>query len=425
MNNHLSIAAVTQAIQHLLQTEVGRDHTGVKITSGRPTTADNSIAGPSINTFLYQFSLNEAFRNADVHTRRPKGSLTKRGQIGFDLYYLFSFYGNELDLEPQALAGLTMRTFVDHPILSQDYIERSLAETQNPRLKGLTFSHFREVILHPQDLSNDQMSRIWSMFGQTPYALSLVYSAVAILIEGKQVGQLGLPVRRRAAHVAFSRPFLTEIEHFPLKHPRERLNTITLESRIVLHGRDLNGQDEDKTRIQIGKHIQLVPQVRTPEQVELNLARLDPAVQENLRAGNQGIQVVRLSEVQGEQFTVASNSLPFILCPQILTVEGQPDDPQAAAEEGTPFTGRIVVELDLWVEPGQQVYLLLNGHSSGNDREYILTATRLTEASPMVAFAVEELTVGAYLLRVQVDGAVSPLLVNRAQEYAGPMFTIV
>ena len=79
MSNHLSIAAVTQAIQHRLQTEVGRDHTGVKVSSGRPTTADSSIAGPSINVFLYQFSLNEAFRNTDLRSRRPKGSLTKRG----------------------------------------------------------------------------------------------------------------------------------------------------------------------------------------------------------------------------------------------------------------------------------------------------------------------------------------------------------
>lgn len=262
------------------------------------------------------------------------------------------------------------------------------------------------------------------MFGQTPYALSLVYSAMAVLIEGRQAGQVGLPVRRRAAHVAFARPFLKEVEHLPLKYPRERFNTITLDSRIILHGRDLEGEGE--TRIKIGKKIQLTPQALTSERVELNLARLGPPAKEILRAGNWGIQVVRLSKVQNDPFTIESNSLPFILCPQILAIEGQPENAAAVEEEeeGTPFTGTILVDLDLAVEPGQQAHLLINGHSTGNDREYILTAARLAEAGSRLAFAVEELAVGDYLVRVQVDGAVSPLLVNRAQEYAGPMFTI-
>jgi Pvc16 N-terminal domain len=129
MSNFLAIATVTATLQRLLQASVQLDVPGARVTTVRPDASGGSTPEVGVNVYLYQATPNPAWRNADLRNRRPKGDLIKYAQAGLDLYYLMTFYGNEVELEPQRLLGSTVRTLVDQPILTaemiQDTIERS------------------------------------------------------------------------------------------------------------------------------------------------------------------------------------------------------------------------------------------------------------------------------------------------------------
>ena len=49
----------------------------------------------------------------------------------------------------------------------------------------------------PAQLSLDDLSKVWSVFFQTPYALSVAYEATVVLIEGDETPRAPLPVRQR------------------------------------------------------------------------------------------------------------------------------------------------------------------------------------------------------------------------------------
>ncbi len=53
----------------------------------------------------------------------------------------------------------------------------------------------------PADSSMEELSKIWSVFCQTTYVLSLAYKATVILIEGEEVGEPSLLIRERKTSV--------------------------------------------------------------------------------------------------------------------------------------------------------------------------------------------------------------------------------
>ena len=163
MSNYLAIATVTAVLQQMLQAEVGRDVPGVQVTTVRPDSSGSTITGACINVYLYQATPNPAWRNADLRTRRPKGDLIKNGQAGLDLHYLFTFYGNEQELEPQRLMGSSIRALVDQPLLTQAMIEESIANTNIPALTDSTLSdQVQSVKFIPSTITTEDLSRICS-----------------------------------------------------------------------------------------------------------------------------------------------------------------------------------------------------------------------------------------------------------------------
>lgn len=419
MSNHLAIATVTVALQQLLQDKVGQEHPGLKITATRPTSADSNITGPSINLFLWAIEPNKA-RDGELKTRRPKSELIRHGQRGYDLCYLFTFYGNELELEPQRLAGSTLRALVDVPMLTPELLETSLEKTKIPQLVDSTLDEqLQSIRFLPEDLTHDELSRIWSMFGQVPYALSVPYRATAILIQGETAGQRALPVAQRVVHVAMGRPILREIEHFPPNNAKDQINTITSASTLLLHGESFTGQGE--TQVRMG-NVQIPPQVVTHDTVEIDFAHLAPPLKEKLRAGSPGIQVVQVSQAQGRTFTVESGTLPFVLSPQVIRTRVAM--PRRDPEDTVEPVLSAAIELDLRVEPGQRLFMLLNGSSEGNDETVIVRGKRLEQASAIVTFELGGVAAGVYFVRIQVDGAESLLHRDHRGLYSGPTIRI-
>ncbi len=427
MSNYLAIATVTAALQQMLQVEVGRDVPGVQVTTTRPDNSSSSVSGPCINIYLYQATPNPAWRNADLRTRRPKGDLIKHGQAGLDLHYLFTFYGNEQALEPQQLLGSTIRTLVDQPVLTQDMIEECIEHANLPTLEGSTLADQVQLVRFiPSTVTTEDLSRIWSVFFQVPYSLSFPYQATAVLIQGEKAGRLALPVRQRPIYVSLARPVLKQLDHHPPAAAKHWINTITLGSRVTLHGFDLTGRD-GISQIQIGK-ARISPQKIEADVAEIAFPELSVAERDRLRAGGPGIQVVRLGQAAANEtvaITVESNVLPFVLCPQIQTDGSGVTVGDLAIDEQTgQYEGVVTVTVDMVVDVKQRTYLLLNGTAQHNPRTYIFRSLRRRSLTQEMSFPIRDVQAGEYLVRVQIDGAESPLHLDDQNAYIGPLLAI-
>jgi len=425
MSNYLAIATVTTALQQIIQVEVSRDVPGIQVTTTRPGNPASSIAGPSINIFLYQATPNPAWRNADLRTGRPKGELIKHAQAGLDLHYLFTFYGDEKTLEPQHLMGSTIRTLVDCPLLTQSMIENSLVNAKTPILEESDLAdQVQKIRFIPSTMTTDELTRIWSILFQTPYALSFPYQATAVLIQGERSGKLALPVRTTEASIMLARPVIENIEHCPLNDDKRMINTITLDSQIIIQGWDFAGKGDAK--VQIGR-ARMTPSSIENDAVSLSFAALSSEERDQLRAGVSGIQLLRISGTAGDgaaEVTVESNAFPFELCPQVIHGGEIRLEILESDSVSQKISGIVIVPLDVVIAPRQRVFLLLNSTSNRTSDSYIFRAERHRRLAREIHFPIQNIQAGEYLLRVQVDGAASPLEVDDRNSYVGPILLI-
>jgi hypothetical protein len=145
---------------------------------------------------MYQVSPNSALRNNDLPTRAANGNLMKRPTVALDLHYLLAFYGNEQELEPQRMLGAAVRDIHAKPGLRRQMIEDAIAS--EPFLAGSNLADAAEQIkFTPLSLSLEELSKLWSVFFQAPYALSVAYQGTVVLIESEENAQAALPVLRR------------------------------------------------------------------------------------------------------------------------------------------------------------------------------------------------------------------------------------
>jgi hypothetical protein len=190
VSNSLAIAATTAALQHLLLSaaQAQTDLPGVTVTTVRPDGRPTDVTGPTVNVFLFQVRPNAALRNADVPTRDVDGRLLRRPQLALDLCYLLSFSGNDAELEPQRLLGTVVRALHDRPVLTRDAIRAVVDATAEPQVHAfLAASDLADqpelVRFSPLPLDLEQLAHLWSIFGETPYLLSIGYQASVVLIE--------------------------------------------------------------------------------------------------------------------------------------------------------------------------------------------------------------------------------------------------
>jgi len=440
MSNYLAIATVTAALQRLLQEGIQDDVPGATVTTIRPDNPGTGSQTIGINIYLYQATPNPAWRNADLRTRRPKGDLIRHGQAALDLHYLLTFYGNEQALEPQRLMGSAIRTLVDRPTLTQEMIRDTIEQSNLTFLSDSTLAEQVQLVQFiPTSVTTEDLSRIWSVFFQIPYSLSFAFQGTAVLIQGEKSGRTALPVRKREFFVAPIRPVIDQIklerpQRFALLEEDEDIEEIAPEplSRssnwvIVIKGRRLLG---DRSIVRIGR-ADLTPQTVSDEEVKVQLSQLSSEESIGLRAGVQGVQIVH--QVQGRSTSsrerspvpdseVESNVMPLVLCPTILNGSEGIAMLNAEEQDEDVYRGNVTVQVDVTVSPDQRVFLLLNGMET--PKTYIFRANRRRTNSNTLRFSVQDVVADSYLARVQVDGAESPLIVDRDNQYIGPTVTV-
>lgn len=416
MSNYLAIATVTATLQRLLQVAIQVDLPGAKVTTVRPEASGGKTPEVGVNIYLYQAIPNQAWQNYDLRSRRPKGELIKQAQAGLDLYYIMTFYGNDIELEPQRLLGSAVRTIVDNPILTPEMIRATLNHSNFRYLADSTLEQqVDRVTIVPSKMNTEELSKIWSVLFQTPYVLSFACQGGAVLIEGNKQSARALPVKSVQFYTTPNQPRVDEaISEAGANQP------IVAGSILMIRGKLLQA---DRVQVRIGE-TRVTPQEVSEKKLRLNLSLLSEEEKQSLRAGVQQLcvlhPIVKLTPMEPDR-AIASNVLPFVLCPQIV---GKPEILDLWGNEEELYGAEFQVQVDLTIGRDQRVLLFLNERSSNNPVGYIFTAKPRDEPIDTVVFPILDVKGGEYLIRVQIDGAESPLEVDGDRGYVSPCVVI-
>lgn len=448
MSNFLAIATVTAVLKELLQAAALADIDGVTVTTMRPDSAANAAIEPKINIYLYQVTPNAALRNADLPTRRSDGTMVQRPQVALDLHYMISFYGDEGQLQTQRLLGSVVSALHAEPLLAREKIHSIVnpqpggtgpASDSFPYLAQSNLAEQIELVrFSPLHLSLEELSKIWSIFFQIPYSLSLAYQGSVVLIESDDTPQSTLPVRAYNVNaIPFNQPVIEQITTQADINRFSQFNQpIILGSTLRIRGRQLLGADG--TLVRIGS-TEVTPAAKNVSSTQITLPlTVNPQESDlqvsTLRAGVQGVQVIQprlLGMPPTPHRGVESNVAAFVLRPTI-NLQGN-----------TTFTfphnpdGTVDGSIDITVSGPpigmmQRVILLLNELGSTTPpqgappaRAYSFEASpRVQDPATTISFPIKAVQPSIYLVRISVDGAESPLNVDANGQYAEPQVTI-
>jgi len=413
MSNFLAIATVTAALRSTLQAAMdtaAAEEPGAVLsataTSVRPGVPGSGVPARGINVYLYQIAPNAAWRNADLLTRDATGQVVSRPQAALDLSYLLSFYGTEGQLEPERLLGVATRTLHAQPVLTRQAIGDVLGDPLFSFLAGSDLAEAVErVRLTPLPLSLEELSKLWSVFLQVPYVLSVAYQASVVLVEGRDRARAILPVQRRDLRVVPQRrPHVDAVE--ALGGPGQ---PIVAGTTVRILGRSLRAEG---ARVLL-RGEEAVPMTVSDRELRLTLGS-PPLAPEAVRAGVQGLQVVMplsLGDPATPHRGFESNAAAFVLRPRL-------SGPSAAG-------GALTLAVDPVIGASQRVQLLLDGTpGSPPDRHYTFDLPARLADTSMLTVPIPGVAGGPYFARLQVDGAQGPLDLDPASPTFGPLVTV-
>ncbi|HSB10232.1 MAG TPA: DUF4255 domain-containing protein [Blastocatellia bacterium] len=452
MSSALAIASVTAVLKDLLNNGLIDHNVGASVGEvtvstlppDRVDVLDVAQKKSRLNLFMYQVTANAGWRNVGLPSRNGRGERISNPPLALDLHYLLTSYGAE-ELHAEILLGYGMQLLYETPVLTRAAIRRSLAPPSlitggsglPPEMEALFTSELSEQVeqikISPASLSTEEISRMWSAF-QAKYRPTAVYQASVVLIESKQPTKSPLPVRSRGVYVVpFAHLVIEQIKSQAT--PGGSIDTgqpILAGQNLVIVGRGLRADD---VRVNIGG-VEV-----TPLDADVTDTQIIVPIPASLRAGIQGVQVIHrtlLGEPPTPHRGFESNVAAFVLRPVII-------DPIGVSDLQDSGGGLRSANLNLTVHPAigdtQRVVLMLNEFipiasppSEVAAQSYGFTApvrTSLqsppagpTGASETISIPISGVKAGSYLLRVQVDGAESPLGSDAAGQYVSPLVTI-
>ena len=411
MSNFLAVATVTAALQRLLQDAAGADVPGAQVTTDRPESRSDTGPHPLVNVYLYQVIPNGAQRNSDLPTRTQAGAAVHRPRAALDLHYLITFYGSEDELEPQRLLGSTVRTLHAQPVLTGQLINdvQTAATANPPKHPSLAATDLANQIdrvkLVPLSLNLEELSKLWSVFFQTPYALSVAYQASVVLIEQAVPVTVAARVLERDLAVgARGNPMIGSV-----RAQESATSPILATSTIDIAGSDLMG---DVTLVRIAGS-DIAPSSARPAHVMLPLLTTPAG---SLRPGPQTVQVIQrlmLGSPPAPHAGASSNVATFLLHPSV----------SAVTPTGTGVSDSIAVQVDLTLGKDQIAVLALIDPATGQ-RTHLFAATPRTADGTTATFSIAGVSAGDHIVQVIVDGAESLLERNAGGSLIGPKVTL-
>jgi hypothetical protein len=350
--------------------------------------------------------------------RRADGSLLNRPERALDLHYLLTFSGDENALEPQRMLGAAVTALVADPVLDRqqlrDIIAAAVAADPAAWQQFSDLPDQTELVRFcPLPLSLQELYNLWSTFFQTPYRLSVAYQASVVLLDADLPVRPALPVLTRAVEAAaLNIPAVSRV--IADSGPTDPIVT---GSTIRIEGERLRGTY--LTRIRVDDTETLAP----PGGV--TGTRITMALPADTPAGLHSLQVrhPRLVGTPPEERAGAeSAAVPLLVRPVIGAVTTAP---------GAAGATQVTVSVQPPVGRSQRVLLFLNerqppaGQAGGG---YVFTVPLPAADAPptagRVTATVTGVVPGTYLMRVQVDGALSALTVGPDGSFAAPQVVI-
>jgi hypothetical protein len=403
VSDSLAIAAVTTTLRNLLDAGLNADVSGTTITTRPLDRARQGINGNQINLFLYHTVPNAAWRNMDIPWKVRPGE-TGQPPLPLILYYLVTaFYGEDEDsvdtttdanriLGSHRLLGRAMSILHDHPLLDNAAINSILPSDD---LLEHPYDQLERVRITPQPLSLDEMYKLWGGF-QTQYRLSAAYELSVVLIESVRPARAPLPVLRRGSQDqgVFTQPGLSPTL-FEVRLPNGK-PAAELGDTLELRGTNLDAGNltarMEHTLLEVPIDLAPLPGATFDTlRVQLPDTSVDPNVPSLWPGGIYTLSIL----VQKPSLPVwTSNAIPFALAPQItlLTPSG-----------GTAPAGDLNVSLECipQIRAEQRATLLFG------DRQ-VQPGSLTTPADPTapstLAFLIENIGEGVYVLRLRVHG---------------------
>jgi hypothetical protein len=435
MSNYLTIATVTEVLRQLAQASA-RDagfagaealvlRPPIALTAGHPPGHANAFVG----IYPYQITPNAQWRNTDIPTRRSDGSMMQAIRSAYNLDFLLTCYGDDSQLEPQVVLGALLRRLAAEPIVNKAMIKDA---TYGVLAANNLDTEIEQVKLSLLPLNLEEFSKLWSVFFQTTYDISVAVQASVLFIDGVQTPGPSLPVYQRNVYVLpIVQPEVDQVlSQKTLTDPPQASQPILFGDVLVLSGRQLRGE---VTKIRI-VDLEVDPTDVSESQVRVILEE-PPFPTDSLRAGIAGVQIVQPVNM-GTPASVhkgfESNIAVFVLRPSvtpgpvvILTTKVI----DLVTYRDATVTLNFVPKLGL----DQRLVLLLNEFNPPPDRAPRTYRFEIKNPPPPpdpvdhIDALVTMVAAGDYLVRVQVDGAESlldPGPDQNAPKFIGPLVTI-
>lgn len=389
MSDALAIAAVTETLRAVLQKAVHRTVSGARVTARHPysaATTDEDGAAPALNVFLYQTTIDAAWRNTDPMGTHP--GETRHPALPLVLRYLFTGYAppGEDSAVPERLLGAAMSAMHAQPELRADDL-KAAADFSDLHLQQ------EPVKVTPAVMTANEMYRLWAALGHG-YRLSVAYEARIVLIDSATPGRTPLPVLRRGEAGTGPDASPTTAEPWPVL--QAILPGVAAPGAdIVLSG---SGFHSGTPSVRL-THLLLGGPVVLPARAD-GAAAVRATLGENHTAGRWSAVVV-LTAPDGSERTTGPRTLH--VAPRITSAL-----PLTAARDGKGAVA-LKVECTPAVHPGQRAELLV--------ADLPVPAEPFARATRTLRFRLTAGTPGRYPLRLRVDGVDSPLADVAAERF--------
>jgi hypothetical protein len=412
VTSSLGIAATTAVLRQLLQNAIPAAQLfgvlgAIDVTALPPDRIDVAAEKSSLNLFMYQARPNTGWSIAEIPSHDTTGRRLNNPPLALDLSYMLSAYGAQ-NFHGEILLGYGAIVLHQTRVLLRETVKATFSGGALPPDLALLATSGLDgqeelVKLTMDSMSVDELSRLWSVFGEK-YRPSIAFQATVVLLRGTDpVASPGPPVQRARLAVTTSiSPTIDAVE--------PAMVTAGAGVTIDLVGSGLLTRDA-VARFSSGESA-LPAAVSTTTRVRVAL----PA---GLRAGVNTVRVQQPSRFESDTRSgVESNVAPFTLRPVFTAAGGGAPDIAISAriDSGQQTSATITVRLAPPVGRRQSVSLLLGetGVAAGAaPRSYAIAAPSrdgdASDETDTIAFAVNNVRRARYYVRLRVDGAETEL----------------
>jgi hypothetical protein len=289
------------------------------------------------------------------------------------------------------------------PVLSKSTVTSAIGDNDEIEDSDLADALARLRVTR-QLMTIDDFSKVWSIFYQVPYALSLAYEVNHVVIETEDVPPVPAPVARPDVWVSPIAALRLDSAGSAPGSPIPPVWGGTLHVKGKGLGKPGLTLEVD------GTALVMTGVTQTPETlaVPLNAPTFGGS---DLSVGVHRLQAIapKVSTDQPEHLRLRSNALAFAVSPAIAI------DSVTAPGGGATANGSVDVDFTPAIGSAQTVRLLLDSRDPANPDQVILPGRDPVEngpASTSLTFNFTGLPRRNYLVRADVDGLLSPVEID-------------